>query len=292
MTAVVFHVWGSRGGRSTRGSKVGNSTSCYSVSNGPDLFVFDAGSGLVALSEAVAPGGLLAQTRRVHILLTHAHMDHWEGLKNADWMWRKDNGIELTVLAPNEALETIRRGHEPPAFVPLEVLAINTVASLTFVELTAGAVIKLPGAAIEPVALHHYSGIAPHERPLDSLGYRLSLDGGPTIAYLCDHEPTEATRAMEDAVLAVSHLAITDASFACAREHAFGHGSIEHSAQLARRHPRVRVLAAHHGPGMSDNDIADAHQQHGGGCENLAIAVEQHSETWDSARACFVSSTR
>ena len=89
-------------------------------------------------------------------------MDHWEGLKDAEWMWRRNNGLELTVLAPKEALDTIRGGHQPPAFVALEVLALGTLE-------TAGIrrarrrrrPSRCPGATLQTVALHHYSGIDP-----------------------------------------------------------------------------------------------------------------------------------
>ena len=167
-------------------------------------------------------------------------------------MWRRDNGLELTVLAPKEALDTIRAGHQPPAFVALEVLALGTLQRLSFVELVAGGSVELPGAKLEAVALHHYSGIAPNQRYLDTLGYRLAVVGGPTVAYLSDHEPTVATRAMEDAVVASSQLVIVDANHSDVAQHTFGHGSIEYAADLARRHPDTRVIAGHHGPMQSD----------------------------------------
>lgn len=287
MTSIRFKVWGCRGGRNTCGSSLGNATSCYSLAVDDELFVFDAGRGLVALAEEVVDGGALAAARRLHLVITHAHMDHWEGLKDARWMWRRNNGIALHVLAPREALDAIRQGHQPPAFVALEVLALGTLASLQFTELHPGSKVALPGATLEPVALHHYSGIAPNQRHLDTLGCRLAIDTGPAVAYLCDHEPTPQTRAMESAVLAASQLALVDASYARVADHAFGHGSIEYAAELARVHPSTRVLATHLGPDLSDREIEDAHRHFGATTPNLAIAVEGCEEHWDPAARRF-----
>jgi phosphoribosyl 1,2-cyclic phosphodiesterase len=315
VSEIRFQIWGCRGGRNTHGSRIGNLTSCYSLRVGADLFVFDAGRGLLVLADAVldATGGSaprpagrargvptprrpaalvdheqLRGVARVHVLVTHAHMDHWEGLKDAAWLWRPRNGIELTVIAPAEALEAIRRAHEPPSFVALDVLALNTLARLTFVELAAGARLALPGAALQAVALHHYSGMAPHQRHLDTLGYHLVVDGGPAVAYLSDHEPTTATQAMERELLAASQLAVIDANYAAIADHAFGHGSVEYAAVLAGRHPSTWILAAHHGPMRTDDAIEDAHRRYGGAHANLTIAVEGAVIAWDAAAARFV----
>jgi phosphoribosyl 1,2-cyclic phosphodiesterase len=283
LAAIRFQIWGCRGGRNTFGSRIGNLTSCYSLRVGADLFVFDAGRGLVSLAEAVfaAPG-----VARVHVLVTHAHMDHWEGLKDASWFWRRQNGLDVTIIGPAEALDTIRRAHEPPSFVPLEVLGTGTLAKLTVVEIAANAQMALPGATLRAVALHHYSGAAPDQIHLDTLGYQLVVDDGPTVAYLSDHEPTSATYAMESELFAASQLVVVDANYGAISEHAFGHGSIEHAAVRAREHPSTLVLAGHHGPLRTDGAIEAAHQR--AGCVNLMMAIEGAALRWDAGAARFI----
>jgi phosphoribosyl 1,2-cyclic phosphodiesterase len=285
MDVTELVVWGCRGGRNAHGSRIGNLTSCYALQVGSELFVFDAGRGLGALAEAVLHAGVVA---RVHVLVTHAHVDHWEGLKDAAWLWTPRNGIALSLVGPGEALAAIRRGHEPPAFVPLEVLALGTLASLAYVEVAAGATLALPGATLSTVALHHYSGVAPDRRHLDTLGYHLALDGGPRLAYLCDHEPTPATRATEDTLLATSELALVDANYGEVAEHAFGHGSLAYAAEVARRHPHALVIATHHGPARTDDAIEDGHRRHGAACANLAIARDGLRARWDAPARRFV----
>lgn len=283
-----FQIWGARGSKNAIGSRIANSTSCYSLAHGAELFVFDGGSGLLPLSAALATDARLGHIERVHLMISHAHWDHWEGIKDADWMWRKDNGLDLTIHGPAEALNAIRSACEPPSFVKLDILALGTLAKLSFRELEAGKSIQLPGATVEPLALNHYSGIEPHRRYLDTLGYRLSVDGGPTVAYICDHEPTEETKEMEMAALTAADLAIIDASYSDVSEHAFGHGSIESAAQIARRFSGMRVLATHHGPLRTDDEIEAAARRHGAELETFSLAVEGDSQEWDETAEEFV----
>lgn len=283
-----FQVWGARGSRNASDSRIGKATSCYSLVVGSDLFVFDAGSGILALSAALQTDDRLSRVQRVHLLISHAHWDHWEGLKDADWMWRKGNGLELTIMAPAEALAAIKQAFGPPSFVALDILAIGTLASLRTVELHSGSSLPLPGATVETMPLHHYSGIAPNQRFLETLGYRLSVDGGPTIAYVCDHEPTDKTSAMERAAVDAADLAIVDASYSDTTEHAFGHGSIESVAQLAREFPDTDVLAAHHGPLRSDAEIEEAAHRHGADLERFSLAREGDCLDWDGDARRFV----
>lgn len=275
---IAVRVWGCRGGRNVHGSRIGELTSCYSVQYDEELYVFDAGRGLGVLADAVLREGRIA---RVHLLVTHAHLDHWEGLRDAAWFWTK-NRLAVTLFGPAEALDAIRRGHAPPSFVALDVLAHGTLASLASIELVAGATHALPGATLATHALHHYSGVAPERRHLDTLGFHLAIAGGPRIAYLCDHEPTSETRTLETTLLETSDLAFVDANYGEVAEHAFGHGSLAHAGELARRHPQTLVLATHHGPTRGDDAIEEGAARHA--CANLAIARDGMVLRWDGTR--------
>ena len=73
-------VWGCRGSIPSPGPETasyGGNTSCIEVSleNGA-VFVLDAGTGIRELGDDLQERG----TRRIHLLLTHLHLDHLEGL--------------------------------------------------------------------------------------------------------------------------------------------------------------------------------------------------------------------
>ncbi len=288
---IVFDVWGCRGSRSVAPgrSRIGSHTSCYSLRAGEDIFVFDAGRGIAMLADAVFHEPRFAGVKRIHLLVTHAHMDHWEGLKDAAWFWLPKNGLEVTLHGTNEALETIRRGLAPPAFVPLDVLAQTTLAKLSWVEVHAGDALGIGPHALDVVQLNHYSGMRDERRDLDTVGYRVSVADGPIVSYLCDHEPTAATQEMEDAAIDGAQLVVIDCQFADVKDHAFGHGSQEHAAALAKRHPQSLVLCAHHGP-RTDEHIEAGLARHGEGAANLSIAIEGQPLVWSAERHAFTTS--
>jgi phosphoribosyl 1,2-cyclic phosphodiesterase len=267
-------------------SRVGNYTSCYSVLNGESLFVFDGGRGLAALAAAMRRQARFRGVRRAYVLVSHAHLDHWEGLKDADWFWDKGNGLEVHILGSREAIRAIRTAYSHPLYVDLKLLAAGTVHRVRYRVLRAGDSLRIAGWLLRTQPLHHYSGEGPSYRVLDTLGFRLTAPDGATLAYLSDHAPTRGTREVEQALLEGSHLALYDAHFPDIRHHAHGHGSQEHASRMARANPGVLVLAGHHGPVLSDLEIRSAFRRHRRA--NFALAREGATWRWDAARSTFV----
>jgi phosphoribosyl 1,2-cyclic phosphodiesterase len=289
-TASEFDVWGCRGSRSfpARHSSVGNNTSCYSLHHGDDIFLFDAGRGLLALGQAMRRRARFRTVKRVHVLVSHAHLDHWEGLKDAEWFWRRGNGLDIQILGTRQTLAAIRTAYSHPLYVALELLAARTVRKVRYAVLRAGESRTIQGFRLRTEALHHYSGEPEAPLRLDTLGYHLTAPDGAEVAYLSDHEPTPRTPRVESRVLGGAHVAVVDAHFPDVRDHAHGHGSQEYAARLARAHPEVLVLAGHHGPTLTDGAIRTAHRRHRRGVPNLALAVEGASYEWDRRRRAMV----
>jgi phosphoribosyl 1,2-cyclic phosphodiesterase len=288
-----FEVWGCRGSRSflPLRSAIGNNTSCYSLLHGADLVVLDAGRGLAALGWAMSRRAALRKVERVHVLVSHAHLDHWEGLKDAEWFWRK-LGLDVRILASAQAVGAIQTAYGHPLYVNLELLAAGRLRSMQYQTLEAGDTWATDGWAFETAPLHHYSGEDHDRQWLDTLGFRVTAPDGATLGYLCDHEPHEGTRDVEERLLRGSHLAVYDAHFADIAQHAHGHGSQEHASRMAREHPSVTVLAGHHGPTLSDGEIRAAYRRHRRGLPNFRLAVEGAAWRFDRRRSAFVERAR
>ena len=87
-------LWGIRGSLAAPGaetSRYGGNTACVEV-RGADgtLLVLDAGTGIRRLG-----AGLGRSVRRVHLLLTHLHMDHIQGLGFFDPLFEPDVEVHL-----------------------------------------------------------------------------------------------------------------------------------------------------------------------------------------------------
>jgi phosphoribosyl 1,2-cyclic phosphodiesterase len=250
--------------------------------------VIDAGRGLLALGDAVKRSPRFREVTTFHLLVSHEHLDHWEGIKDADWFWRKHNGLAVRILGSRQALQAIRTAYSHPIYVDLELLARTTVSEVRYVPLRAGESRRLGPFGLRTVPLHHYSGEIENPRRLDTLGFRLKAPDGAEVAYLSDHEPTPTTGAVERRLLRGAHVAVVDAHFANARQHAHGHGSQEYAAGLAREHEGTLVLAGHHGPTQTDAQIRAARARHGRGVPNFALAVEGAGYTYDRRTRRFV----
>jgi len=291
--ATEFEVWGCRGSRSflPLRSAIGNNTSCYSLLHGADLVVLDAGRGLAALGWAMSRRAALRKVERVHVLVSHAHLDHWEGLKDAEWFWRKLS-LDVRIVGSAQAVQAIQTAYGHPLYVNLELLAAGRLRSVQYQTLEAGDTWATDGWAIETAPLHHYSGEDHDRQWLDTLGFRVTAPDGATLGYLCDHEPHEGTREVEERLLRGSHLAVYDAHFADVEQQAHGHGSQEHASRMAREHPSLTVLAGHHGPTLSDGEIRAAHRRHRRGAPNFRLAVEGAAWRFDARRSSFVERAR
>lgn len=292
--AIVFDVWGCRGSRSLVPglSQIGSFTSCYSLFDGETMVVVDAGRGLARMASAVGREARFRGLRKVRIFVTHAHMDHWEGLKDADWFWEKNNGLDVALHGPAEALEAIDRAHRHPSYVPLDRLAIGTLGAWATSVVEFRTPLRAGRWQVEAWPLNHYSGGGESKNFLQTAGWRIEHDDGPSIAYLSDHEPTGATAARETEMMGGSQLAVWDASYAEIRDHAYGHGSQEHAAKVARSHPGLLVLAAHHGPFSTDRLLRETFRKHGKGLPNYRLAVEGERWSWDRRTRAFVVATR
>src|SRR5437763_491701 len=98
-------VWGCRGSLAAPGPdtvRYGGNTSCVEVRAGSDVIVLDAGTGIRPLGLALQAEGVT----RVHLLLSHLHMDHLQGLGFFAPLFNSDAEVHLWgPVSPLHSLE-------------------------------------------------------------------------------------------------------------------------------------------------------------------------------------------
>ncbi|HTJ01389.1 MAG TPA: MBL fold metallo-hydrolase [Methylovirgula sp.] len=229
-------------------ARYGGNSACIEVRCGGHVLIFDAGSGLRGLGQALLRD---ATATRIDIILSHCHLDHVIGLPYFAPLHRQ--GVEIRFwagnLPPQMALkEVVQR----LISFPLSPLAIETFqAHLQFQDFEPGDVLKpYDGVTLQTALLRHPGG---------SVGFRLDY-AGRAFAYLTDTEsgdPAVDARLValaKDADLVVCDATFTDKELPARR--GWGHSSWQQSLALAQQAAAKRVALFHHDPEHSD-DLLD-----------------------------------
>jgi phosphoribosyl 1,2-cyclic phosphodiesterase len=251
---VRLTIWGCRGSVPTPGPRTveyGGNTSCVEVAvDGGPLLVLDAGTGIRELGLHLLERGV----RHVHILLTHLHLDHLEGLRFFAPLWNRE--VTLHIWGPPSPLlslrERISRSFSPPLF-PIDLGEVD--AHVSFHDVPRG------GWTIDGVALT--SRLVVHPGP--TVGYRLQTETA-CVAYLPDHEPVLAGafagKSREwisgAAVAADADLLLHDAQFfedEYEERIGWGHSSVDDAVAYGRAVGARRLVLFHHEPSHSDASL-------------------------------------
>lgn len=254
---MLARIWGCRGSLATPGPQTvryGGNTSCVQLTpSDGHLIVLDAGTGIRALG--LDP--VVQQARKITLLLTHLHMDHLEGLGFFGPLWNPE--VEIDVYGPPSPVHTLGERIERYLSPPLFPVHLDDVPSqLRFHDAIDGSFSA--GAATitsQPIA---------HAGP--AVGYRIE-DGGHSLAYLPDHEPSHGLSLGEldptwisgfDLARGVDYL-LHDSQYTeqeYPNKIGWGHSSVEHVVAFARIANVGQLVMFHHDP-LHDDLFLDAH---------------------------------
>ena len=233
--------------------RYGGNTLCVSV-DFPDgrLFVFDAGTGIRALSDALLGAGRTRLDARV--LISHPHWDHINALPFFVPFYMQGNRFE--VCGPTHGDITMRgliNAQMDGVYFPITTREF--AADVQYRDLAEGTY-DLGGVSVRTMLLSH---------PGNCLGYRLEY-AGRSLCYVTDNElyPADSPHRSEEYAERLvdfcrdADVLITDCTYADADYPRFihwGHSSVSQVAELAWR-ARVRALSlVHHDPSQNDDAI-------------------------------------
>jgi phosphoribosyl 1,2-cyclic phosphodiesterase len=248
---VRVRIWGCRGSIPTPGPETvgaGGNTSCIEVAlDGGSVLVLDAGTGIRELGDDLVARGM----RQIHLLLTHLHLDHLEGLRFFAPLFDPNTTIDLWgPRSPVLGLkERIRRSFSPPLF-PIDLQ--DTPARVTFHDVPETPW-SIDGARLSASLVVH---------PGPTLGFRIEADGA-SLAYVPDHEPALTGAFAErprdwisgGSIAEDVDLLLHDSQFfeeEYGERRGWGHSSVESAVAFAQAVGARRLVLFHHDPNHSD----------------------------------------
>jgi phosphoribosyl 1,2-cyclic phosphodiesterase len=248
---VRVRIWGCRGSIPTPGPETvgaGGNTSCIEVAlDGGSVLVLDAGTGIRELGDDLVARGM----RQIHLLLTHLHLDHLEGLRFFAPLFDPETTIDLWgPRSPVHGLkERIRRSFSPPLF-PIDLQ--DTPARVTFHDVPETPW-SIDGARLSASLVVH---------PGPTLGFRIEADGA-SLAYVPDHEPALTGAFAErprdwisgGSIAEDVDLLLHDSQFfeeEYGERRGWGHSSVESAVAFAQAVGARRLVLFHHDPNHSD----------------------------------------
>jgi phosphoribosyl 1,2-cyclic phosphodiesterase len=246
--------------------RFGGNTSCVEVNAPGCRLIFDAGTGIRALS-----GALAAEDRPLdaHLFVSHYHWDHIQGFPFLAQLY--EPATRLRVHGPRagdvpvvEALE----GQMSPLYFPVPLQAI--AANVEFATAD-GSPWHGGGVRVDAFRVQH---------PGVTYGYRVTA-GGATAVYIPDNELGDAPDAawyaalvefVRGADLLLHDAMLTDAEYEQRR--GWGHSTFAQAVRLAEEAGVRRLSLFHHAPDRSDAELEAIAAELRAGLSSRGAALE------------------
>lgn len=245
-------LWGTRGSVAAPGTdtvRYGGNTSCVEVRGGEGtLLVLDAGTGIRPLGRALGTA-----TRRVHVLLSHFHMDHIQGLGFFAPLFAPE--VETHLWGPGSTMLDLRSRLMRYLSPPLFPVHLRDLPHLVLHDLPAGD-FDVGEFRVRSERVCH---------PGFTVGYRIT-ERDATLTYLSDHEPalgashfpghqdwTSGCALARDADLLVHDAQYSLAEYA--QHVGWGHSALEHAIAFADLAGAKHLVTFHHDPAHDDDAV-------------------------------------
>ena len=253
--------WGTRGSISTPGSgteKYGGNTSCVSIHHGETELILDAGTGIRNLGLELFQQMEKGRTElNMHLLLSHTHWDHIQGLPFFVPAYLKGNKLAIYGSPKKEVfLESILQRQMDVNYFPVEMNAL--AADISIKEISAEKLV------IDSITIDWQEQVF---HPGGSVRYRFSA-AGKTIVYATDVELDKLfnpkIKSEENDVLKNEYcqfirgadLLIADGQYTeeeYPSKIGFGHTSIPLIIEIAHKQKVKQLAIFHHEPQHPDS---------------------------------------
>jgi phosphoribosyl 1,2-cyclic phosphodiesterase len=244
MFSVKF--WGVRGSIAVSSPdhiRYGGNTSCIEVRVGDHRFLLDAGTGIRCASKDF----LQDDVRTTHLLLTHTHWDHINGLPffRAAYDPKRRVHIMAGHLREQGGVQSFLSAQMVHPFFPVPLEAMKAIVE--FEDFDAGNSFRLcPDVNVVTAPLNHPNG---------ATGYRIEY-GGKVACYVTDteHVPGQPDQnilgLIEGADLVIYDSTYTEEEFPA--HVAWGHSTWNEGMRLCRAAAAKKLAIFHHDPDHDD----------------------------------------
>ncbi len=273
---MTLQFWGTRGSIPTFNDATqiyGGNTSCVSLVDQGTLIIFDAGSGIKRLTDSEYIKGF----KEFHILLTHMHFDHIQGLGFFGPFFNPENKVNIYGPAINseELIKTLSKYLSPPLF-PVRIRDFK--ADVQFHALPKRS-LKIDHLSVSSAYLCH---------PGPTLGYRINNEQ-TTLCYIPDHEvalgvpsfPKSTTWTSGFDLAADTDLLIHDAQYSNQEYQAkigWGHSSFNQAIRFGELCRTKKLFLFHHDPAHSDQQLEELLAEQSPASRNFEINLAKEGD--------------